>query len=133
MVKVLFAINAKTTHRLCNQDETIKPMWMRIRRGMNRLAGVKCSLNLKRGEYMASLISQVSKLNSKQNKSEFLMIRISKSFKTLLLFWVKQSGSKSMSDFIRKLVLSATMEQKGKGKQLTKILNTTNEELKNHD
>ena len=41
--------------------------------------------------------------------------------------------SKSMSDFIRKLVLSATMEQKGKGKQLTKILNTTNEELKNHD
>ena len=82
---------------------------------------------------MPSLISQVSKLNSKATKSEFLMIRISKSFKNLLLFWVKQSGSKSMSDFIRKLVLSATMEQKGKGKQLTKILNTTNEELKNHD
>tara|TARA_R100000656_G_C3926271_1_gene123887 strand:- start:185 stop:427 length:243 start_codon:yes stop_codon:yes gene_type:complete len=80
---------------------------------------------------MASLISQVSKLNSKQNKSEFLMIRISKSFKTLLLFWVKQSGSKSMSDFIRKLVLSATMESKNK--KLNPILQTINEENKNHD
>ena len=82
---------------------------------------------------MPSLISQVSKLNSKQNKSEFLMIRISKSFKNLLLFWVKQSGSKSMSDFIRKLVLSATMERKDKRKQLKPMLNTLNEELKNHD
>jgi hypothetical protein len=80
---------------------------------------------------MPSLISQVSKLNSKQNKSEFLMIRISKSFKTLLLFWVKQSGSKSMSDFIRKLVLSATMESKNK--KLNPILQTINEENKNHD
>ena len=80
---------------------------------------------------MASLISQVSKLNSKATKSEFLMIRISKSFKTLLLFWVKQSGSKSMSDFIRKLVLSATMESKNK--KLSPILQTINEETKNHD
>ena len=80
---------------------------------------------------MASLISQVSKLNSKATKSEFLMIRISKSFKTLLLFWVKQSGSKSMSDFIRKLVLSATMESKNK--KLSPILQTINEENKNHD
>ena len=80
---------------------------------------------------MASLISQVSKLNSKATKSEFLMIRISKSFKTLLLFWVKQSGSKSMSDFIRKLVLSATMESKNK--KLNPILQTINEENKNHD
>jgi len=80
---------------------------------------------------MPSLISQVSKLNSKQNKSEFLMIRISKSFKTLLLFWVKQSGSKSMSDFIRKLVLSATMESKNK--KLNPILQTINKENKNHD
>jgi len=80
---------------------------------------------------MPSLISQVSKLNSKATKSEFLMIRISKSFKTLLLFWVKQSGSKSMSDFIRKLVLSATMESKNK--KLNPILQTINEENKNHD
>ena len=80
---------------------------------------------------MASLISQVSKLNIKATKSEFLMIRISKSFKTLLLFWVKQSGSKSMSDFIRKLVLSATMESKNK--KLSPILQTINEENKNHD
>ena len=78
-----------------------------------------------------SLISQVSKLNSKATKSEFLMIRISKSFKTLLLFWVKQSGSKSMSDFIRKLVLSAPMESKNK--KLNPILQTINEENKNHD
>ena len=80
---------------------------------------------------MATLISQVSKLHSKATKSEFLMIRISKSFKTLLLFWVKQSGSKSMSDFIRKLVLSATMESKNK--KLNPILQTINEENKNHD
>ena len=80
---------------------------------------------------MPSLISQVSKLNSKATKSEFLIIRISKSFKTLLLFWVKQSGSKSMSDFIRKLVLSATMESKNK--KLNPILQTINEENKNHD
>ncbi len=80
---------------------------------------------------MASLISQVSKLNSKATKSEFLIIRISKSFKNLLLFWVKQSGSKSMSDFIRKLVLSATMESKNK--KLNPILQTINEENKNHD
>ena len=80
---------------------------------------------------MPSLISQVSKLNSKATKSEFLMIRISKSFKTLLLFWVKQSGSKSMSDFIRKMVLSATMESKNK--KLNPIVQTINEENKNHD
>ena len=80
---------------------------------------------------MPSLISQVSKLNSKATKSEFLMIRISKSFKNLLLFWVKQSGSKSMSDFIRKLVLSATMESKNK--KLSPILQTINEENKNNE
>ena len=78
---------------------------------------------------MPSLISQVSKLNSKATKSEFLIIRISKSFKNLLLFWVKQSGSKSMSDFIRKLVLSATMEQKKR--QLKKVLNDSSNERTN--
>ena len=98
-------------------------------RGINRLAGVKCSLNLKRGEYM-SLISQVSKLN-KQKKDTFIMFRCSKSFKSLLDYWVKFSGSSGYSSFLRQLVLSATVESKSK--KLTPMLNNLKKELKNHD
>ena len=79
---------------------------------------------------MPSLISQVSKLN-KQKKDTFIMFRCSKSFKSLLDYWVKFSGSSGYSSFIRGLVLSATMESKRK--KLTPMLNNLNEDLKNHD
>ena len=79
---------------------------------------------------MASLISQVAKLN-KQKKDTFVMFRCSNSFKSLLGFWVKQSNSKGYSDFIRKLVLSATAESKKK--QLTPMLKTLKRELENHE
>ena len=79
---------------------------------------------------MASLISQVSKLN-KQKKDTFIMFRCSKSFKSLLDYWVKFSGSSGYSSFLRQLVLSATAESKKK--QLKPMLKTLNTELKNHD
>ena len=78
---------------------------------------------------MATLISQVSKLN-RQKKSTQIMFRCSESFKSLLGFWVKQSKSKGYSDFIRKLVLSATAESKKK--QLTPMLKTLKRELENN-
>ena len=81
---------------------------------------------------MPTLISQVSKLN-RQKKDTQIMFRCSESFKSLLGFWVKQSNSKGYSDFIRKLVMSATMERKDKRKQLKPMLSNLNEELKNHD
>ena len=81
---------------------------------------------------MPSLISQVSKLN-KQKKDTFIMFRCSKSFKSLLDYWVKASASSGYSSFLRALVLSATMERKDKKKQLTPMLNTLKKELKNHD
>ena len=79
---------------------------------------------------MPSLISQVSKLN-KQKKDTFIMFRCSKSFKSLLDYWVKFSGSSGYSSFLRQLVLSATAESKSK--RLKPMLNNLNEELKNHD
>ena len=79
---------------------------------------------------MATLISQVAKLN-KQKKSTQIMFRCSNSFKSLLGFWVKQSNSKGYSDFIRKLVLSATAESKKK--QLTPMLNNLKKELENNE
>ena len=79
---------------------------------------------------MPSLISQVSKLN-KQKKDTFIMFRCSKSFKSLLDYWVKFSGSSGYSSFLRQLVLSATVESKKK--QLTPMLNNLKKELKNHD
>ena len=81
---------------------------------------------------MATLISQVSKLN-RQKKSTQIMFRCSESFKSLLGFWVKQSNSKGYSDFIRKLVLSATAERKDKKKQLTPMLESLKRELENHE
>ena len=81
---------------------------------------------------MATLISQVSKLN-RQKKSTQIMFRCSESFKSLLGFWVKQSNSKGYSDFIRKLVLSATAERKDKKKQLTPILKSLKKELENNE
>ena len=79
---------------------------------------------------MTTLISQVAKLN-KQKKSTQVMFRCSNSFKSLLGFWVKQSNSKGYSDFIRKLVLSATAESKKK--QLTPMLNNLKKELENNE
>ena len=79
---------------------------------------------------MPSLISQVSKLN-KQKKDTFIMFRCSQSFKSLLDYWVKFSGSSGYSSFLRQLVLSATVESKSK--KLTPMLNNLKKELKNHD
>ena len=79
---------------------------------------------------MPSLISQVSKLN-KQKKDTVVIFRCSQSFKSLLDYWVKFSGSSGYSSFLRALVMSATAESKSK--QLKPMLNNLNEELKNHD
>ena len=81
---------------------------------------------------MATLISQVAKLN-KQKKDTFIMFRCSKSFKSLLDYWVKFSGSSGYSSFLRALVMSATMEHKGKKKQLTPMLNNLKRELENNE
>ena len=81
---------------------------------------------------MATLISQVAKLN-KQKKDTFIMFRCSKSFKSLLDYWVKVSASSGYSSFLRALVMRATMERKDKKKQLTPMLNNLKKELKNHD
>ena len=80
---------------------------------------------------MATLISQVAKLN-KQKKDTFIMFRCSKSFKSLLDYWVKFSGSSGYSSFLRALVMSATMERKDKKKQLTPILKSLKKERENN-
>ena len=79
---------------------------------------------------MPSLISQVSKLN-KQKKDTVVIFRCSQSFKSLLNYWVKFSGSSGYSSFLRALVMSATAESKSK--KLTPMLNNLKKELKNHD
>ena len=81
---------------------------------------------------MATLISQVAKLN-KQKKDTFIMFRCSKSFKSLLDYWVKVSASSGYSSFLRALVMSATMERKDKKKQLTPILKSLKKELESNE